>query len=109
METDFPDLWAMHRQDAAVTHDKLVLFLCGWMGGPRRYAAKYGPISIPLVHGHLRVTEVERDQWLACMGQALAAMAYPGDLQEYLLQQLGVPAERVRQYCTQRQVNKESG
>lgn len=85
-----------------VTRDKLARFLCGWTGGPRRYQEAYGPISIPRVHAHLDVTAVERDQWLACMSEALARQDYPDSLVGYLLEQLAVPAERIRQACEAR-------
>ena len=42
--------------DPHEARDKLARFLCGWMGGPRRYHEKYGAISIPKVHAHLAVT-----------------------------------------------------
>ena len=85
-----------HPDDLTESRDKLARFLCGWMGGPRRYSEKYGPMSIPGVHAHLDVGEAERDQWLDCMADAIAARDLPRDLADYLLRQLAVPAERVR-------------
>ncbi len=85
-----------HPKDLTVSRDKLARFLCAWTGGPRRYSEKYGPISIPQAHAHLDVTEIERDQWLSCMARALAEQDYPQSLRDYLIEQLGVPAERVR-------------
>lgn len=85
--------------DADVSRDKLARFLCGWTGGPRRYQEKYGSISIPRVHEHLAVTEAERDQWLACMTEALEAQQYPDSLRDYMIEQLYVPAEHVRRVC----------
>lgn len=96
---DYATIWSWHPGDNDVTRDKLARFLCAWMGGPRLYAEKYGPISIPGVHAHLQVTSVERDQWLNCMREALSLQDYPADLVEYLLRQLAVPAERIRMAC----------
>ena len=96
-QTAYETIRSMHNPDLEVARDKLSRFLCGWMGGPRRYSEKYGKISIPGVHAHLHVTEVERDQWLACMAEALAQQDYPEDLVAYLQVQLAVPAERIRQ------------
>lgn len=79
--------------------DKLARFLCGWMGGPKRYREKYGPINIPQVHGHLPVTSVERDMWLDCMSEALAQQPYSDALREYLRVQLAVPAQRITDRC----------
>ena len=89
---------AWHPADLAVSRDKLARFLCGWTGGPRRYTEKYGKISIPGVHAHLPVTGSERDLWLDCMRRALDDQPYPADLKRYLLEQLSVPAERIRAY-----------
>lgn len=93
---DFQTIWSWHHSDKVIMRDKLSLFLCAWTGGPKEYGAKYGGISIPAVHAHLSVGIAERDQWLNCMQFALEAMNYPEDLKNYMLQQLAIPAERVR-------------
>ncbi len=85
--------------DVDVARDKLARFLCGWMGGPRRYQEKYGPISIPKVHAHLPITTAERDMWINCMSEALKQQAYAPSLKRYLLEQLSVPAEHIRRAC----------
>ena len=95
-DSEYATIMAWHPADNTLSRDKLARFLCGWMGGPRRYHEKYGPISIPGVHAHLQVTEKERDQWLSCMAKALAQQDYPDTLVNYLLKHLYVPAERVR-------------
>ena len=87
---------AMHPQDLNVSRDKLTLFLCGWLGGPRLYAEKYGGISIPSAHAHLDIGLSERDAWLRCMKVALDKQDYLPEFKIYLLEQLSVPAERVR-------------
>jgi len=88
---------AMHKQDLTESRDKLVYFLSGWMGGPRIYADKYGPISIPMAHKHILIDEADRDAWLLCMKGALVKQNYPEALQNYLMEQLHFPAERIRQ------------
>ena len=93
-------IYDMHPPDNEASRDKLALFLCGWMGGPRFFVDKYGSISIPGVHAHLAITEVERDMWLSCMCEALAVQNYPPALQTYLLEQLAFPAERIREVCS---------
>lgn len=86
----------MHPSNLEVSIDKLARFLCGWTGGPKLFSEKYGPIKIPMAHQHLAVDESERDAWLLCMKRALDQMDYPDDLKRYMLEQLFVPAERVR-------------
>jgi hemoglobin len=92
---------AMHPADLSVSCDKLNRFLCGWLGGPRLYQAKYGSISIPGVHAHLAVDAAARDAWLAIMAEAVAEQAWAEEFKQYLLAQLAVPAERVRAVCEQ--------
>lgn len=92
-------IYHWHPEDKEESRDKLALFLCGWMGGPKPFIEKYGRIRIPEAHKHLDITTVERDLWLECMARALAEQDYPPDLVEYLQQQLFIPAERVRQVC----------
>jgi hemoglobin len=86
---------AMHPDDLTVSVDKLARFLCGWTGGPKRYAEKYGGIAIPPAHAHLPVGEAEKDAWLLCMQQALQSQDYAADFKEYMLLQLAVPAGRI--------------
>ena len=90
---------AMHPADLDESRDKLARFLCAWLGGPRRYAEKYGSIHIPGAHQHLAVGDAERDAWLLCMEKAIARQSYAPAFAEYLLRQLRVPAERIRQIC----------
>lgn len=87
---------AMHKADLAESREKLALFLSGWLGGPRLYREKYGPIVIPAAHRHLDIGVAERDAWLLCMRTALAAQPYPEDFRVYLLEQLYRPAELSR-------------
>ena len=67
------------------------------MGGPRIYGEKYGNINIPAAHKHILIDEDDRDAWMLCMQTALVKQGYPESLQTYLLEQLFVPAERIRQ------------
>lgn len=88
------DIRRMHPEDLAVSRDKLARFLCGWLGGPKRFREKYGSIQIPAVHAHLRIDEAERDAWLECMRLAIARQPYSPEFAAYLLRALRVPAER---------------
>ena len=92
----FAGLRAMHPADLAPSRDRLSVFLCGWLGGPREYASRYGQIAIPQAHRHLRIGVTERDEWLGCMAAAIDGQPYTDDFKTYLLYQLSVPAERSR-------------
>jgi hemoglobin len=87
---------AMHSKDLTESRDKLTRFLCGWLGGPKLFSEKYGPIRIPVAHRHLEIGPAERDAWLTCMQVALDAQPYAQDFRDYLMAQLYVPAERSR-------------
>ena len=91
---------AMHAEDLSLIDDKLTHFLCYWLGGPRHYVNKYGPVSIPRVHAHLNVGEKERDAWLLCMMKAVELQPFKPSFKKYLLEQLWVPAERIRKTCS---------
>lgn len=88
---------AMHKPDLDESRDKLTLFLCGWLGGPRLYHEKYGSINIPKSHMHFPIGEAERDAWLLCMERAIAKQNFAPDFSIYLLNQLRIPAERIFQ------------
>lgn len=86
----------MHPADLTESSEKLARFLSGWLGGPKLYREKYGPIRIPAAHAHLDIGPAERDAWLKCMEVALQSQPYADDFKAYLMQQLFVPAERSR-------------
>lgn len=86
----------MHSSDLTESRDKLTRFLTGWLGGPKLFSEKYGPIRIPVAHRHLEIGPAERDAWLACMQIAVDTQPYQQDFRDYLMTQLYVPAERSR-------------
>lgn len=85
----------LHADDLTESRSKLTAFLCGWMGGPKRYQERYGSINIPSAHAHLNVEESHAKQWIYCMHEALNKMDYPDTLKEYLIEQLSVPVNMV--------------
>ena len=86
----------MHPKELTESRDKLARFLCGWLGGPKRYNEKYGSIRIPKAHSHLDIGVEERDAWLCCMKEALKTQPYDESFKTYLMEQLFVPADRSR-------------
>ena len=87
----------LYPRDLVESRKRLAAFLCGWLGGPRRYAEHYGSISIPQFHTRWMVGEAERDAWLKCMALAIAKQGYTYAFANYLLIQLRIPAERILQ------------
>ena len=90
---------SLHKADLDTIKDKLSVFLMGWLA--REITQRnIGSISIPGFHQYLDIKEAERDAWLLCMQEALKDQDYDEDFKEYLIFQLGIPAERVR-YASQ--------
>ncbi|MCY1563184.1 Group 2 truncated hemoglobin YjbI [compost metagenome] len=87
----------MHPQSLELSSDKLACFLSGWLGGPRLFSEKYGPIAIPAFHAQWPIDETHSTAWLSCMEQAIALQDYTPAFAEYLLTQLRVPAQRIVQ------------
>ena len=71
LEKTLSDLRAMHPADLSGSREKLKFFLTGWMGGPDIYSPKYGHPMLRARHLPFKIGMKERNQWLACMYQAL--------------------------------------
>lgn len=87
----------LHPEDLAPSRDKLASFLSGWLGGPKLFSEKYGPIAIPSFHAQWPVDEALSAAWLGCMERAIGKQGYAPDFADYLLAQLRVPAQRIVQ------------
>ena len=72
LEPGYAALRAVHGEQLSAAREKLFLFLCGWMGGPQHYVQRYGHPRLRMRHMPFRIGILERDQWLACMDQAMA-------------------------------------
>ena len=72
LEPAYADLRALHPSTLDGSRDKLTWFLCGWLGGPQHYTERYGHPMLRARHLPFRIGIHERDQWLACMQQAMA-------------------------------------
>jgi hemoglobin len=80
LEESFAELRAMHPQDLLSSREKLKLFLSGWLGGPDIYSPKYGHPMLRARHLPFAIGQKERNQWLACMYQALEDCEISGEL-----------------------------
>ena len=74
MELDpaYTALRAVHGPDLTQARQKLSWFLCGWLGGPQHYTERFGHPRLRMRHMPYTIGILERDQWLACMDQAMA-------------------------------------
>lgn len=71
LEPAFTVLRAMHPATLEGSRDKLHWFLCGWLGGPQLYVEKFGHPRLRARHLPYSIGIAERDQWMACMTQAM--------------------------------------
>jgi hemoglobin len=72
LESGFRELRELHPTPLEGSRDKLFWFLCGWLGGPDRYVERFGHPRLRARHLPYPIGVRERDQWMACMTQALA-------------------------------------
>ena len=71
LEPPYAALRALHPAALDGSRDKLHWFLCGWLGGPDLYIERFGHPRLRARHMPYRIGIAERDQWMACMMQAL--------------------------------------
>jgi hemoglobin len=71
LEPVYAGIRALHPTDLQGSRDKLFLFLCGWLGGPDLYIQRFGHPRLRARHLPYAIGLSERDQWMACMMQAM--------------------------------------
>ena len=71
LEPHYAQLRALHPAELDGSRDKLHWFLCGWLGGPQHYVERFGHPMLRARHLPFRIGIAERDQWMACMLQAM--------------------------------------
>ena len=91
LEPQFAALRAVHSPDLSSARDKLYLFLTGWLGGPQLYIEQHGHPRLRQRHMGFKIGVTERDQWVACMAQAMRDIGVADDL--FALTWFGVRTE----------------
>jgi hemoglobin len=84
LEPGYAQLRKVHGSSLENAREKLYLFLSGWLGGPSLYTDRYGQPMLRARHLPFAIGEIERDQWMACMGQAMEEVEVPQELREAL-------------------------
>ena len=80
LEPGYAELRAVHGPTLDNARDKLFWFLCGWLGGPQHYVERFGHPRLRARHLPFAIGIRERDQWLACMRQAMQEQGVDTDL-----------------------------
>ena len=96
LEPAYAVLRAVHGSDLANARQRLFWFLCGWMGGPQYYTERFGHPRLRARHMPFAVGITERDQWLACMDQAMGETGVDADLRKRLNQSFFQTADWMR-------------
>ena len=80
LEPGYAQLRKVHGSTLESAREKLYMFLSGWLGGPPLYTDRYGHPMLRARHLPFAIGTVERDQWMACMKQAMEETEVPGEL-----------------------------
>ena len=75
LEPAYAETRALHPTTLEGSRDKLFWFLCGWTGGPDHYIERFGHPRLRARHMPFPIGIRERDQWMACMVQAMQEQA----------------------------------
>jgi hemoglobin len=86
LEPEYAELRQVHGNDLTQARDKLYWFLSGWLGGPDLYIERFGHPRLRARHLPFAIGVRERDQWLACMNQAMIEEGVDEDLRVRLVQ-----------------------
>jgi hemoglobin len=84
LEPKYAALRAAHGSHLEKARQHLFWFLCGWLGGPQHYTERFGHPRLRMRHMPFSIGIVERDQWLACMDQAMGETGVPQALRARL-------------------------
>ena len=71
LEPGYAALRAAHGTELSGARQKLFMFLTGWLGGPPLYTQEHGHPRLRMRHMPFSIGVLERDQWVACMDQAM--------------------------------------
>jgi hemoglobin len=96
LEPAYQALRAAHGSTLQDARDKLAWFLCGWLGGPDHYIERFGHPRLRMRHMPFSIGILERDQWLACMDQAMGETGVDPVLRERLCKSFFQTADWMR-------------
>jgi hemoglobin len=96
LEPAYAGLRRLHPTVLDGSRDKLFWYLCGWLGGPNHYIERFGHPRLRARHLPFAIGDAERDQWMACMQQAMAEQQLPAALAQGLNQALQGVADWMR-------------
>lgn len=96
LEPGYAALRATHGNTLDSARQKLFWFLCGWLGGPSHYEDRFGHPRLRMRHMPFSIGIRERDQWVACMNQAMSETGVDEALRTRLVQSFFQTADWMR-------------
>ena len=84
LEPAYRALREVHGTDLERARQHLFWFLCGWSGGPDYFVERFGHPRLRMRHMPFSIGILERDQWVACMDQAMGEVQVDPALRERL-------------------------
>ncbi len=109
LEPGYAALRVVHGKLLDDARQKLFWFLCGWLGGPQYYTDRFGHPRLKARHMPFRIGVIERDQWLACMDQAMVETGVPPALRERLNKSFFQTADWMRNQPETQKITTFSG
>jgi hemoglobin len=96
LKPGYADIRKLNAPDMSNARDKLYWFLSGWLGGPALYFERIGHPMLRARHLPFPIGIAERDQWMACMNQAMVEQGVVDELREALLKAFFQTADWMR-------------
>ena len=100
LDPGYTALRAAHGNTLENARQRLFWFLCGWLGGPQHYTERFGHPRLRARHLPFKIGIRERDQWLACMDQAMGEVGVDEKLRARLRDSFFQTADWMRNVAT---------
>jgi hemoglobin len=95
-DPDYFGIRKLHPQSLTTSREKLFMFLSGWLGGPPLYTSEFGHPRLRARHLPFPIGTSERDQWMACMAQAMEAVGIAPEMRLQLAASFANTADWMR-------------
>ncbi len=93
---DYFGIRKLHPESLDGSREKLFMFLTGWLGGPQLYTEAFGHPRLRARHLPFAIGVSERDQWMACMTEALRDAEIETSMRERLVGSFANTADWMR-------------
>jgi hemoglobin len=95
-DPDYFGIRKLHPPSLSTSREKLYMFLTGWLGGPPLYTSEFGHPRLRARHLPFAIGTAERDQWMACMTEAMEAVGLEAEMRARLVASFANTADWMR-------------